>query len=431
MADVSPGKKRFGQATAAFIIASTVVLGALALWATNIDQRTDDANVVANYIGIAPEVNGRIIRLPIQDNQYVRKGDLLYEIDPLPYQYKLQQAISSRDNLDQQIIDERRKISSQIYNVTIATRGSVASAQSTDSAQAAAQAAETQISQQEAAVKSAEAQYSLAANNLSRTEPLLARQFVTTQQVDQLRTAARSAQESLDTARQSLKEMQARYDQAVAQARGAAASDEQQKLKVKQSVLDVDRLETLLSQQLAQAASVRSAAYDLQRCRVYAPFDARVTNLSISVGQYASTGARVFALIDTTAWWALGNFKETQLHHIAPGLPADIYLMTRPDLHFHGVVESIGFGVSPEDISGAQSGGLPTTSRTLNWVRLAQRFPVRVRVLDPTPDLYRVGATATVIIRGHGSAVAIPADPNVTNTAIYRNLDGNPQSTHD
>ena len=430
MAEISLGKKRLGRVIEIIIMVSTVVLGALVLWSTNIDQRTNDANVVANYIGIAPEVNGRIIRLPIQDNQYVRKGDLLYEIDPLPYQYKLQQAVSSRDNLDQQIIDERRKIASQTFNVTIATRGSVASTESLGGARAAAQAAEAQIPQQEAAVKSAEAQYSLAANNLSRAEPLLAKQFVTTQQIDQLRTTARSAQQDLDTARQALRETESRYDQALAQARASVAGDEQQKLKVKQSVLDVDRLDTLLTQRLAEAAGVRSATYDLQRCRVYAPFNARVTNLSISVGQYATTGARVFALIDTTAWWVLGNFKETQLHHIAPGMPADIYLMTRPDLHFHGVVQSIAFGVSPEDISGVQGGSLPTTNRTLNWVRLAQRFPIRVRVLDPSPDLYRIGATATVIIRGHGTGIAIPADPNVSNTAVYHNLDGNAQSAN-
>ena len=93
------------------------------------------------------------------------------------------------------------------------------------------------------------------------------------------------------------------------------------------------------------------------------------------MGQYATAGMRVFALIDTTAWWVLGNFKETQLHHIAPGMPADVFLMTRPDIHFHGVIQSIGFGVSPPDNTGAQSGTLPSINRTLNWVRLAQRFP--------------------------------------------------------
>jgi multidrug efflux system membrane fusion protein len=140
--------------------------------------------------------------------------------------------------------------------------------------------------------------------------------------------------------------------------------------------------------------------------------------LNISVGQYARVGVQVFTLIDTTAWWVVGNFKETQLRHVAPGMPADVYLMTRPDVHFQGVVESIGFGVAPEGIS-ATNGGIPSVNRTLNWVRLAQRFPVRVRVLHPSPELYRLGASATAIIRSQEKPISIPPDPNVTNVADY------------
>ena len=170
---------------------------------------------------------------------------------------------------------------------------------------------------------------------------------------------------------------------------------------------------------LARAAAVRAASYDLERCYVHSPFHARVTNLNISVGQYAHTGVQVFTLIDTTAWWVLGNFKETELHHIAPGMPADVYLMTRPDIHFEGVVESIGYGVTPEDLTVGQAGSLPIVTRTLNWVRLAQRFPVRVRVLNPDPTLYRLGATSTLVVRSLQPAMPIPENPNVTNKAVY------------
>ena len=237
MAEPSSRKKQLGWAVATIVIVSTVVLGGLVLWDSNINQRTDDATVVANYIGIAPEVNGRIIRLPIEDNQYVKKGDLLYEIDPLPYQYKLQQAISSRDNLDQQIIDERRKIASQVINAKAVAKGSESSAESTESSREAAEAAKSQIPQQEAAVRTAEAQRSLAANNLSRAEPLWKRQYVTTQQIDQLRTAARAADEDLESARQELKETVAHYKQAIAQVNSSVVGEQQQDLKVKQSIL--------------------------------------------------------------------------------------------------------------------------------------------------------------------------------------------------
>ncbi len=428
MAENSKTKLLAGKIIAATAVVAALVLGSIALWITNVNPRTDDADVIANYVGIAPEVEGRIISLPVKDNQWVRKGDLLYEIDPEPYKYKLQQAISSKNNLDQQIIDERRKIKSEQLDVEIATEGQHSDRELTSSQEASSKATDEQISQQEAAVKSADVQYRLAADNLTRTEPLLARHFVTAQQIDQLRTTARAAQESLSQAKTKLNEAHANLQKAQAGVRQSVVEEKRQKLRAQQAQYEISRLETLTSQRLAKEAAVKSAAYDLERCHVHAPFDARVTNLNISVGQYARTGGQVFALIDTTAWWVLGNYKETQLRHLAPGMPVDVYLLTRPDIRFKGVVESVSFGVTPEDITQGQTGGLSTTTRTLNWVRLAQRFPVRVRILNPLPDLFRIGASATAIVRSQDPALPIPVDPDVYNTALYKSFDGNSQS---
>jgi len=147
---------------------------------------------------------------------------------------------------------------------------------------------------------------------------------------------------------------------------------------------------------------VKNARYNLDNCRVYAPFDARVTNLTISEGAYAHVGQQVFTLIDARTWWAVGNFREGQLKRIVPGMQADVYVMARRDVHFSGVVESIGFGVTPDpDVIGRSETGLPDVQRTLNWVHLASRYPVRVRVQNPTPDLFRIGESAVVTIRGN------------------------------
>ena len=108
----------------------------------------------------------------------------------------------------------------------------------------------------------------------------------------------------------------------------------------------------------------------------------------------------MFILIDTRRWWALANFREGQLVHIAPGMRADVYVMTNPNRRFSGVVDSIGFGVMPNaDVIGTFGSGLPDVQRTLNWVHLASRYPVRVLVQDPAPDLFRVSASAVVVIR--------------------------------
>jgi multidrug efflux system membrane fusion protein len=164
----------------------------------------------------------------------------------------------------------------------------------------------------------------------------------------------------------------------------------------------VTTLEPLINQRGARAAAVKNAHYDLDNCRVYAPFDARVTNLTISEGAYAHVGQQIFTLIDARVWWAIGNFREGQLSHIRPGMHADVYVLSKPNVRFPGIVDSVGFGVTPDpDLIGKLEPGLPDVQRTLNWVHLASRYPVRVRVQDPTEDLFRVGESAVVIIRGN------------------------------
>ena len=113
-------------------------------------------------------------------------------------------------------------------------------------------------------------------------------------------------------------------------------------------------------------------------------------------------GQQVFTLIDARTWWALANFREGQLHHIRPGMHAVVYLMSRPSERFHGVVDSVGYGVTPDpDVIGRFEQGLPDVQRTLNWVHLAARYPVRVRLENPPADAVRIGETAVVTVDGH------------------------------
>ena len=160
-------------------------------------------------------------------------------------------------------------------------------------------------------------------------------------------------------------------------------------------------LDPLVAQREARDAAVKDAAYNLERCKVLAPFDARVTNLTISEGAYAHVGQQAFTLIDTRTWWVIANFRETELKRIQPGMKADVYVMSRPDEKFEGTVESAGFGVTPDtSLVGGLSQGLPDVQRSLNWVHLATRFPVRVRIDNTSPDDIRMGASAMVVVRG-------------------------------
>jgi len=163
----------------------------------------------------------------------------------------------------------------------------------------------------------------------------------------------------------------------------------------------VTTLEPLINQRGVKEAAVKRARYDLENCHVYAPFEARVTNLTISEGAYAHVGQQMFVLIDARQWWAVANFREGQLERIRPGMRAEIYVMSKPGRRFHGFVDSIGFGVRPDaDVIGNLESGLPDVQRTLNWVHLASRYPVRVHVENPEPELFRISESAVVIIRG-------------------------------
>ncbi len=144
-------------------------------------------------------------------------------------------------------------------------------------------------------------------------------------------------------------------------------------------------------------AKVEQAALNLEWCYVRAPFDGYVANMNISEGEYAHVGTPMFTLIDTSTWWVLSNYRESKLKHIQPGMHVEVYLMEHPTRRFDGVVDSIGRGIFPED--GAVADGFPAVDRTLNWVHLSARFPVRIRVTNPDPNIFRVGATAITVVR--------------------------------
>jgi multidrug efflux system membrane fusion protein len=379
------------------VVAAAIVALVLVLLQTDLHPRTDDASVRANFIEIAPEVSGRLVELPVADNAFVKKGGTLFVIDPRPYEYALRQALSDQESLEQQIVDARRHIAAQA-SAADAARASVLSSQTgVQTAGSGIDVSAAAVTRAQAAVAAAQAQLTLATNNLHRIEPLLKKQYVTIEQVDQVNTAVRVAQGNFDEAQAALLQAQAARDQANFRKKEASSVAAEQQARLGQAVHAIDTVDTLEAQRPARAAKVDSARLDLERTKVVAPFDAYVTNLNISVGAYARPGSAMFTLIDTRAWYVIANYRESRLKNIHIGDHVDVFLMGHPDRRFDGKVESIGYGVFPED--GAVAQGLPNIDRTLNWVHLSTRFPVRVRVQNPDLDLFRIGATAVTVIQ--------------------------------
>lgn len=391
---------RTGWAITLGIVAVTLMVVTVAVHRAVVNPRTDDAEVFANFIGMAPIVDGPITRLAVRDNQLVHKGDLLFEIDDRPYRYALQRALADRASLEGEIANSARGIEAQKNAVNVAAANIASADASRNAAHAAVAEAQAAVERANAAIQLAEANRDYAANNLHRLEPLLAKQFVTVDQVDAARTTlatrareVEQAKAQLALAQATLKSQQALYTQ-------SGAHVVQSQAQHQQAASAVETLAPLIETREAREAAIRDAQYNLENCRVYAPFDARVTNLTISEGAYAHAGTQVFTLIDNRTWWVVANFRETQLSHIQPGDAADVFLMERENQPLHGVVESIGFGVTPDpSVTGPLTGsGLPPVQRSLSWVHLAARYPVRIRIDAPPPGLLRIGQTAVAVV---------------------------------
>jgi multidrug efflux system membrane fusion protein len=394
--------RQLGRSTTIGAMLATIALGLGVLYHTNHAPRTDDAEVFANFIGIAPQVEGTIIRLNVHDNQSVKKGDLLFEIDERPYQYRMEKANSEQEALEGQIVDERRRIAAQVSAVAVSQADIYTAQADVTRSSATIEQARADVAHAEQGVTRAQAEWTYASNNLHRLEPLLAKQFVTVDQMDRAKTSEIAQAEALKQAESQLLLAQAQLKSALAQYERSGAALDGSKAQHEQARNAVSTLEPLVNQRGARTSAVKDARYNLDNCRVYAPFDAFVTNLTISEGAYAHVGEQIFTLIDARTWWVIGNFREGQLSHIKPGMHADVYALSKPSVRFSGVVDSIGFGVTPDpDVIGKLEKGLPEVQRTLNWVRLASRYPVRVRVENPTPDLFRIGESAVVTIRGN------------------------------
>jgi RND family efflux transporter MFP subunit len=150
--------------------------------------------------------------------------------------------------------------------------------------------------------------------------------------------------------------------------------------------------------QLASAkATLGLPKLNLSYTKVFAPVDGYVTNMNTSPGTYVTAGVQLMALVDTSSYWIAGYFKETQLPYIKAGQRAIITMIGYENKPFQGVVRSLEWGIYVQDGSGSTSTELlPSVSPTIDWVRLPQRFPVRIEVSGETPVPLRIGQTVSV-----------------------------------
>jgi membrane fusion protein, multidrug efflux system len=342
----NPSRPSRGKIISFAIIAIGLAMGLYVENRISIRPSTDDATIDADVVHVAAAVGGRIIELPVTENAKVSKRDLLFRIDPVPYRLAVEQAEADLGVAVGTLDTRRRAIATEKSNATIAAEQ----------------------------IKRAQTNLELATRTTERLRPLAGKAYVPTQQFDQAQTAQHDAATSLQQAR----------EQEVAALRAIGTE------------------EAAVAAVQARQAALAIARRALDDTIVRAWHDGRVVGLTVLSGEMVVPSQALFTLISTEEWFAVGNFRETDLKAIVVGDCATVFSMIDRSRPIKGVVEGIGWGVLDEErINLPRS--VPYVERSMNWVRVAQRFPVRVRLENPPEHLMRLGASAVVEVK-HGDA---------------------------
>lgn len=320
-----------------WILAVLALLGGLLVYYVLSDRYaplTVDAYLQAYVVEVAPQVGGRVVRVHVRENDRVRAGDLLFEIDPRPFEHKVARLEAALAEATQQVAQLESDL-------------------------AIAHAEHQRLAAEEEYARAVHAQEEVIYKRSSTTE-----------------------RKYLDAV-QKYKAAQA----AVEQSRGAIEKSRQ---ALAARVADEHALIAKAKAELALARLEREYA------KVHAPSDGIVTDLQLRAGAYAHVGQAVLSLIETSEWLVVANFRETTLERVEIGQPALVSLRSRPGRLYRGEVRYIGWGVAHGQ--GVPSGKLPAVHAQSRWLPPSQRFQVRIAITDPDSPTMRVGATAIASI---------------------------------
>jgi membrane fusion protein (multidrug efflux system) len=341
-----PLRERFGKRlvpTVAGIGLVLIVSGlGLYLFAQSMSyESTDDAFIDGHIVEVAPKIAGRIDKVLVDDNQVVKKGDPIVQIDPRDYDAQLKQKQAALDSVTAQATAAQAAVEQQLANVK--------SLQAT-------------LDQDKADQQSSEAQADQAADNLRRQQDLYDHHVVSIQDLINAKDSNRSSQANLDSAKMKVLSAEAQLLAGQAQVRTFEAL-----------------LQYVIAQETENEANVEAARLNDSYTKVFAPESGRVTRKSVEAGNYVQVGQNLLAIVPADIW-VTANFKENQLRLMRPGQPVDIEVDALGGRKFQGHVDSIQMG------SGAAFSLLPPENATGNYVKVVQRVPVKI-LFDSVPDV--------------------------------------------
>ena len=372
------------------VVIGTVLAGvAVYLIATAGEEETDDAQITSDVVPVATRVAGQLVAIRIEENQIVKKGDLLAEIDDADYGARVRQAEAELASAQAQA----QSADAQVQVVRATSRGGFASAQAAVSGSSVGvSSASAQVAAAQAAVARAEADFHKTQIDLDRAKQLRAAHAIPQDRLDAAQIAYDGSQAALAQARAQLAFAQdARRSAETRVKRGARTFEPDRASGAADCVAEANAALAHARVQSAQA-TLDLARLQLSYTKILAPVDGWASKLVAHAGQFASVGQPVVSIVPT-ATYVVANFKETQVGHMKAGQRAVITVDAYPDRKLEGRVESFSGG------TGATFSLIPADNATGNFVKLVQRIPVRIAWVNPPKDIdLRAGYSVDVTV---------------------------------
>lgn len=336
------GKAKLIALIPVIMVFVTIALGWMHMSRSRVNILSQEATLNAPTTRISATIPGRIANIYVTENQKVTKGQLLFTLEDDIYKLMVMQTEGDLKAAIALHNSQKRTIDAQTANAQIAAQQ----------------------------IERARVNLELAEATVKRLLPLQPKGYVTDQAVQDAQTLERDARVSLEQAEQ--------------QSKAAIAL-----------ISSAEETEAIIQ---ARTAALDLAMHNLENTSVYAPHDGRIVGLSTTTGQFVVTGAPVFTLINTDQWFATALYRESELKNLPEGTCASVYVMADTSIEVKGRVQGIGWGVAEVSSINLPS-ALPYVPKQLDWVRIAQSFPVRIELIDPPENLMRVGASASTVVR--------------------------------
>ena len=356
-----------------FLVIALLLAAGVLLWRYfGSYESTDDAQIDGHINAVSARVSGHVLKLNVEDNQYVEKGTVLVEVDPTDYEVAVARARA--DYADAQAQAAAAGINVPLTNVS--TSSQVAGTQAgVANAKAGIAGARQQLAAAQAQVVEAEANNVKVQNDLARYQQLIDKQEISQQQYDQAVAAAKASAAGLEAVRAAADAAAAQVEQA--QGRLLQASADLRTAETAPQMMQATRSRARSAQANAdrKKADLQQAELNLQYTKIVAPVSGVVSNRTVEVGQNVQTGQEMMKIIPLEDIWVTANFKETQLRNIKAGQAAEIFVDANGK-KYKGHVDSIA------GASGARFSLLPPENATGNYVKVVQRIPVKI-VFEP------------------------------------------------